>query len=110
MGINSMSEKYVARSKAVASRTLGGEIVIMSAVDSTLFILNDVAAQIWLAADGQTSLSEIVKWNVCEEFEVNPEVAYNDAVEFVDELAVHGILQTSEHPLSPNDPGAAETP
>jgi Coenzyme PQQ synthesis protein D (PqqD) len=110
MGIDSMTEKYVARSKAVASRTLGGEIVIMSAVDSTLFILNEVAAQIWLAADGQTSLSEIVKWKVCEEFEVNPEVAYSDAVNFVDDLAVHGILQTSERPLSPNDAGAGETP
>jgi hypothetical protein len=110
MGIDSMNEKYIARSKAVASRTLGGEIVIMSAVDSTLFILNEVAAQIWLAADGQTSLSEIVKWKVCEEFDVNPEVAYDNAVEFVDKLAVHGILQTSEHPLPPSDHGAAETP
>lgn len=103
-----MSQKYVVRSKAVASRALGGEIVIMSAVDSTLFILNEVAAQIWLAADGQTPLSEIVKWKVCEEFEVTPEVAYNDAVEFVDALAVYGILQISEHPLSSNDQSASE--
>jgi len=105
-----MNEKYVIRSKAVASRILGGEMVIMSAVDSTLFILNEVGAQIWLAADGQTSLSEIVKRNVCEEFEVHPDVAYSDAQEFVDALANHGIFQTSERPLSCLDQSASETP
>ena len=105
-----MSEKYVIRSKAVASRILGGEVVIMSAADSTLFILNEVAAQIWLAADGRMSLTEIVNSKVCEEFEVNPEVAYSDAVEFVDALSVHGILHTSEQPLSLPAPDASETP
>ena len=103
-----MNEKYVARSKAVASQVLGGEIVIMSAVDSTLFILNEVAAQIWLAADGQTSLSQIVKRTVCEEFEVHPDEAYSDAEEFVDALAKHGILQTSERPLSCLDQSAPD--
>jgi hypothetical protein len=110
MGIDWMNEKYVVRSKAVASRILGGEMVIMSAADSTLFILNEVATQIWLAADGQTSLSEIVKCKVCEEFEVNPDVAYSDAEEFVDALAAHGIFHTSEHPLSSLDQNAAEAP
>jgi hypothetical protein len=105
-----MSETFVIRSKAVASRILGGEMVIMSAVDSTLFILNEVAAQIWLAADGQTSLSEIVKSKVCEEFEVNPEVAYSDAVEFVCALSLHGILKTSEHPLTLPAQDAPECP
>jgi hypothetical protein len=48
-----MSEKYVAkylaRSSAIASRMLGGEIMIMSAVDSTFFTLNPVATVIWQA-------------------------------------------------------------
>jgi len=105
-----MNEKYVVRSQAVASRMLGGEMGIMSAVDSTLFVLNEVAAQIWLSADGQTPLAEIVKRKVCEEFEVNPDVAYSDAEEFVDQLAAYGILQTSEHPLSSLDQTAPENP
>ena len=98
-----MNEKYVARSKTIASRILGDETAIMSAVDSTLFILNEVATEIWLAADGKTSLSDIVKCRICEEFEVNPEQAYSDAEEFVDALARHGILQTAASPIS--DPG-----
>ena len=59
-----MSEKYVAKyiakSSAIASRMLGGEMMIMSAVDSTFFTLNPVASVIWQAADGCTPLSEIV--------------------------------------------------
>lgn len=97
-----MSEKYVARSTAVASRVLGGEMVIMSALDSTLFSLSEVATVIWQAADGRTPLSEIAR-RVCAEFDVTPDAAYRDAEAFVDELARHGILRVSEHPM----PGAA---
>ena len=65
-----MSEKYVSRSRAVAARELGGEMIIMSATDSTLFSLSEVATIIWRAADGRTPLSEIVERGVCAEFDV----------------------------------------
>jgi hypothetical protein len=110
MGFDRMKEKYLARSKEVASRIVGGEMAIMSAVDSTLFVLNEVATEIWLAADGQTSLSEIVKQKVCEEFDVNPEVAYRDAEEFITVLAAHGILKTSDHPFADSERTASEAP
>jgi hypothetical protein len=64
---------YIARSSAIASRMLGGEMMIMSVVDSTFFTLNPVASVIWQAADGCTPLSEIVKRHVCSEFEVDAE-------------------------------------
>jgi hypothetical protein len=94
-----MTEKYIARSTAIAARMLGGEMMVMSAVDSTFFTLNEVATAIWQAADGRTPLSEIVTRNVCEEFDVEPEVACRDAEQFVDELAQHGILLVSDHPF-----------
>lgn len=94
------AEKYIARSEAIASRMLGGEMMIMSAVDSTFFTLNPVASIVWQAADGCTPLSEIVTRNVCPEFEVDPETAYRDAERFVEELSGHGILLVSDTPLS----------
>jgi Coenzyme PQQ synthesis protein D (PqqD) len=94
------AEKYIARSAAIASRMLGGEMMIMSAVDSTFFTLNPVASIVWQAADGCTPLSEIVTRNVCPEFEVDPETAYRDAERFVEELSGHGILLVSDTPLS----------
>ena len=51
-----MNSTYVARTKEVAARMLGGEMMIMSARDSTLFSLNEVASVIWKAADGVTPL------------------------------------------------------
>ena len=51
-----MSAVYIARRKQVAARMLGGEMMIMSARDSTLFSLNETASAIWQAADGSTPL------------------------------------------------------
>jgi hypothetical protein len=94
-----MAEKYIARSKAIAARMIGGEMMVMSAADSTFFTLNEVASTIWQAADGRTPLSEIVAGRVCQEFEVDRERAQHAADRFVDELSQHGILLVSDQPL-----------
>jgi len=94
-----MSPLYIARSSKIAARNLGGEMVIMSARDSTLFNLNDVGTAIWEAADGQSSLEEIVERKVCAEFDVQAAEALRDAESFVRELAGHGILLVSDTPV-----------
>lgn len=99
-----MSEKYVARSRAVAARLLDGEMIIMSAADSTLFSLSDVATVIWQYADGRTPLSSIVRERICAEFEVAPEEARRDAEAFIEQLASHGILRVSDQPIGDEDP------
>ena len=81
-----MSPLYIARSTEIAARQLGGEMMIMSARDSTLFNLNDVGTVIWEAADGVTPLEEIVERRVCAEFEVEPAEALKYAGSFVSEL------------------------
>jgi hypothetical protein len=95
-----MNPKYIARSSAIAARKLGGEMIVMSALNSTLFTLNEVATVIWQAADGKTPLSDIVEETVCREFDVEPELAYRDAEALVNDLAGHGILVVSEQPIS----------
>jgi Coenzyme PQQ synthesis protein D (PqqD) len=100
-----MGPKYIAKSTAIAARMLGGEMMIMSAVDSTFFTLNPVATVIWQAADGRTPLSEIIASKVCEEFEVDPDTAEHDAEQFVSELSQHGILLVSENPIADSLPG-----
>ncbi len=95
-----MNPMYIARSKAVAARVLDGEMMIMSARDSTLFTLNPVGTVIWQAADGQTPLAEIVQKKICAEFNVAQEEAMNDAETFVTDLASHGILQVSDTPIA----------
>ena len=103
-----MAEMYITRSSAIAARLLGGEMMIMSVTDSTFFTLNEVATVIWQAADGITPLSQIVERRVCEEFEIDPEIARRDAAQFVGELSQHGILLVSEHPIQQSQPGGLE--
>ena len=99
-----MSETYIARSSAIAARMLAGEMMVMNSVDSTFFTLNEVATAIWQAADGRTTLREIVRTRVCEQFDVDPEQAEADAEQFVAELSTYGILLVSNQPLAAEAP------
>jgi len=94
-----MSTVYIARVKEVAARSIGGEMMIMSARDSTLFSLNETATAIWQAADGVTPLAEIVQRSLCAQFEVDLAAALRDAEELVEGLAKHGILKVSDLPI-----------
>ena len=95
-----MNEKrYVARSAAIASRVLGDETMVMSAANSTLFTLDEIATAIWEAADGATPLEEIVTKKVCVQYDIAPEVALKDAEALVEQLAEHGLLLLSDKPI-----------
>ncbi|MCU1302101.1 MAG: hypothetical protein JWQ87_2385 [Candidatus Sulfotelmatobacter sp.] len=95
---------YVARSPRIAARQLGEEMLVMSAQGSTLFTLNQTATVLWQAADGKTTLEEIVERRICSEFEVTPEDAIRDAEDLAEDLAKHGILLVSEIPIPSRDP------
>ena len=96
-----MSDRYIARSPKIAARKLGDEMIVMSAVDSSLYTLNEVAAAIWQSADGHTPLATIVANSICEQFEISEAEAMRDAEEFVSQLSTHGILLVSDHPIQP---------
>src|SRR5881628_625861 len=99
-----MTKRYVARSSQVAARMLGGEMMIMSARDSTLFTLNELATVIWQAADGITPLDEIIERNVCAIYDVDPVTALKDAESLVEDLADRGILVISDQPIPTPQP------
>jgi hypothetical protein len=94
-----MKNCYVARSPMVAARELGGDMVIMTAVNSNLFTLNEVASLIWKSADGATPLREIVEERICAEFDVDPELALADAEQLVKELLERGLVVVADRPV-----------
>lgn len=94
-----MSTLYLARNPKVAARSIDGEMMIMSGRDSTLFTLNKTATILWQSADGSTPLDEIVETKICNEFDVEPEIALADAETLARDLAKHDILQVSESPI-----------
>jgi hypothetical protein len=94
------NKRYLARSPSIAARALGDETMVMSAINSTLFTLDEVATVIWESADGVTPLAEIVTNRICTQYDVTPEVALKDAQDLVAGLAEHGILVLSDQPIA----------
>jgi hypothetical protein len=101
--------RYVARSKAIAARALGDETMVMSATNSTLFTLDEVASVIWAAADGVTPLDEIVANKICARYDIAQEAALKDAEALVENLAQHGIMLISDQPLALSGASRKET-
>jgi hypothetical protein len=100
-----MSEtRFVARAANVAARMIGGEMMIMSGRDSSLFSLNETASTLWQAADGITPVDQIAL-AMCREFEVDADTALRDLQEVAEALAGHGILVLSDTPI----PAAEQT-
>ncbi len=66
-----------------------------------------LSAVIWRAADGKIPLSELVVQTVCQQFDVEPEVAVRDARELAEELSRHAILVFSDQPVSSASSGMA---
>jgi coenzyme PQQ synthesis protein D (PqqD) len=87
-----VNDVIVARGARVAARKVAGEMVILSADDSSLYVLNDIGTAVWEALDGRTPLSAIVDDVVCREYAVERECALRDAHEFVAALMSHGVL------------------
>lgn len=63
----------------------------MIAHGAEVFALTDVAGLIWRSCDGVTSLREIAG-AIASEYDVAPEQAESDLIEFVTELREHGFL------------------
>ena len=103
-------DRYVARASKVAARMIGGEMMIMSGLDSSLYSLNETASILWQAADGVTPLAEIVELHICSEFDVDPATALRDAEELAEDLARNGILLLSDAPIAQSGSPSGSSP
>jgi hypothetical protein len=92
--------RYIARSTAIAARVLGDETMVMSAANSTLFTLDEVATVIWESADGVTPIEEIVANKICTQYDITADIAMKDAQNLVEKLAEHGLMLLSDKPIN----------
>jgi Coenzyme PQQ synthesis protein D (PqqD) len=93
-----MIELFPKRVENLAARVFNGEVIIMNPADSALFNLNETATAIWLAADGKTTLKQIVERDIVPAFDVDPGEALRDAEEFARSLAEQSILELRTDP------------
>jgi Coenzyme PQQ synthesis protein D (PqqD) len=101
---------FIARESRLAARKVAGEMVILAADDSSLYVLNEIGTLLWEAADGTTPLHDIVDRVICASFEVDADTGLRDARQFLDELSSHGILHMSHTPFrdTPTDGASSD--
>lgn len=84
----------VAQSRRTASRVVDGRAVVVVIDEQRLHTLNLVGTHVWNLADGR-SIAAIVD-DVIREFDVDPEKATSDVLEFVEQLVRLGALDIVE--------------
>lgn len=92
----SLNKCYV-KDDSIVFRKIAEEFILVpikkkaDEIDS-IYNMNEVAGRIWELIDGQKSLSDI-KNIIIEEFEVSPEVAEKDLIEFINQLEHIGAVR-----------------
>jgi len=72
-------------------REIADETIFMADEGDELHTLDEVGSFIWKAIDGNKSLLTILN-EICDEYDVERDVAENDLKKFISELTDKGIL------------------
>jgi methyltransferase-like protein len=91
-----MTTCFVKKGEFVA-RAIAGETVVVPVRGqvgdlNAIYNFNDVGTFIWEHIDGSTNVRQIVD-AVANEFEITPEVAERDALEFIASLETAGMIE-----------------
>jgi hypothetical protein len=90
-------EKIYSKSDSIVSRKIADEFILvpirrkLADVNSIYLLQDDVSVRIWKLIDGQRPVGKIKKI-ICEEFDVSPEQAQSDLVEFLKQLEKIGEI------------------
>jgi hypothetical protein len=90
-------EDRFAKDSSIVSRKIADEVILVPVRQNvadleSIFTLNEVAARIWELLDGRITLAKIRDLLV-EEFEVTPEQAETDLLEFLQLLEKAGAVK-----------------
>lgn len=97
--MNTLNNLYTKKNDFVA-RDIAGETIIVPIrghvgdLDS-IYTLNEVGTTIWQLTDGKKSISQIAE-EICATYDVTPEEAKKDTLEFLNSLKEAGLLCLSD--------------
>ena len=74
-----------------AWREIAGETVIVTPIDSYMHTLNDPGSYIWSKADGDFTVRQVLD-GLTETFDVDPDTARMDGLEFIRDLMDKDML------------------
>jgi len=80
-----------------ATRSILGETIIVPIKGgvgdlNSIYILNELGTQIWELIDGKSTINRIIE-EICEAYDVGPEEAEKDTMEFLNSLEVSGLIR-----------------
>ena len=78
----------------VAWRMVDEECIIIVPETSQATVLNPVGARIWELADGSRAMGQILE-QLVNDYDVEPQVAEDDAREFLEHLVKRGLVSLS---------------
>jgi hypothetical protein len=81
-----------------ATRSILGETIIVPIKAgvgdlNSIYVLNELGTQIWELIDGQTSINRMIE-EICKAYDVGPEDAEKDAIEFLNSLELSGLIRS----------------
>lgn len=85
-------DSYPVHTEKTQGRLLENEAVVVLPEQGKIKVLNEVGARIWSLADGQRSVREIAA-QISAEYNIPEADAETDALEFIGQMLVKGVLQ-----------------
>jgi len=81
-----------------ATRSILGETILVPIKGgvgdlNSIYVLNELGTHIWEMMDGKSSLNRIIE-EICSAYDVGPEQAEKDTLEFVNSLEVSGMIRS----------------
>ena len=91
--------RYYAKDADLVTRCVAGETIIVPIKNKvgdldSIYTLNDIGTMIWQLIDGKKNVGQIVE-SICNAYEVTPEEAEEDAVDFLKSLEEAGLIRRS---------------
>ena len=95
MDFDEIKNKRLKADPQVAARIIDSQVFAVTPSNWQLHRFNEVASLIWEMAEQERTVAEVVR-AVTDGFEVDPDVARNDCVAFVELLQESGLAQLSD--------------
>jgi len=84
-------EAVLSKNPDAAFRTYDGVATVVLPGRAEVDVINEVGTVIWQQIDGRRTLSQILQ-AVMDEFDIGPDEARQDLLDFVGELRRHGMV------------------
>ena len=95
------------KEKEFVTREIAGETVIVPVKGNvgdlnSIYTLNEIGTRIWQLIDGKKNVGQVIEV-ICSVYEVTPEEAEKDAVDFLKSLEKAGLIRRrgNERPKGP---------